>query len=333
MLLFDEPDAHLHPSLQRCLAKFLQEPRENPKQILLATHAPDLIEELPVESLVWIDRLETEGRRSDSVGKALVDLGAISAFQAAALAGACSILFFEDKDDREALSEILRRCGKTDLLSKSRLERLRGYGDADKLSGVTAILRELIKAKVAVAAILDADYTTTTSEGSATVDGSALIIRLPCKELENLLLLSPRTIAAAAREEAEKRGDYLGTPVPSPSEEEIARRIDELTLAKDIEDQARGHWIHRWSRENNVNLNNAGELARGGKLFTEHWKDAEWRRRFCPGKVVLKLLKEWLQKEYSLSFGVRTLFRNYEPDERIRGLFDKLEAHVKEHLG
>jgi len=55
VLLLDEPDAHLHPSLQRRLASFLQEPREKPNQILLATHTPDFIEELPVESLVWID--------------------------------------------------------------------------------------------------------------------------------------------------------------------------------------------------------------------------------------------------------------------------------------
>ncbi len=75
LLLIDEPDAHLHSSLQRAVARMLIDfVAEAGVQIITATHAPDFIAEVPVDSLLWIDRADREARRISDLGKALADL-------------------------------------------------------------------------------------------------------------------------------------------------------------------------------------------------------------------------------------------------------------------
>lgn len=75
ILLFDEPDAHLHSSVQRRLAHFLCDQASDTRQVIMTTHAPDIIEEVPIESLVWVDKNAQNGKRCDDVCKVLVDLG------------------------------------------------------------------------------------------------------------------------------------------------------------------------------------------------------------------------------------------------------------------
>jgi len=57
------------------LADFSQ---EQGVQLVVATHAPDLISELPLESLVWIDRTRSEAGKTNSLAAFLSDLGALS---------------------------------------------------------------------------------------------------------------------------------------------------------------------------------------------------------------------------------------------------------------
>ena len=63
--------------------------------------------------------------------------------------------------------------------------------------------------------LLDADYTQADPSGSSEDVGGVLMIRLPCKELENLLLLSPETVANAASEEGDRRSQYTHAEVAS----------------------------------------------------------------------------------------------------------------------
>lgn len=56
VLLLDEPDAHLHASLQGTLIKELDDiSKKNNKQILLATHSPEVIKTFDYERIMYID--------------------------------------------------------------------------------------------------------------------------------------------------------------------------------------------------------------------------------------------------------------------------------------
>ncbi len=112
-LLLDEPDAHLHSSLQKDIARMLLNyAAENDVQIFAATHAPDFIAEVPVESLVWIDRAKTEGIACSGIGRFLIDLGAITKAEAIRAFGADKILFVEGSLDRGVLTQLIDCSGK-----------------------------------------------------------------------------------------------------------------------------------------------------------------------------------------------------------------------------
>ena len=332
ILLFDEPDSHLHSSLQRDVANFLCNACSGNRQIIIATHSPDFIEEVPGDSLVWIDRSDDRGRKCDEVGKALVDLGAIGHSNALAFVGVDTILFFENKPDRKAFVELLHRCGKGDLVGRARLQRLGGFGDAAHLPGVLRVIKELRSAKIAMAAILDADYTQVLPKGSTENCGGVLMIQLPCKELENLLLMSAETLANAAAEAGQKRSQHTGMEVPVPSTADVEAKIDEVTGLNDIKNAFKPHWVCKWARQMKIDLNDEGQLKRGNDDFEKRWSDPEWRRRCCPGKEVLKQLRRWLQDEYGLSVGLSLLFKHYNPDPDLVRLFDALESHVHDEL-
>jgi predicted ATPase len=329
MFLLDEPEAHLHPTVQRQLTSFLLDQAGEKRQILVATHAPDVIEEVPVDSLVWVDRKATEGRRCDSVGKALVDLGAISHSQAIQCLGADTILYFEGKPDRTIFSALMRRLGKEHLVNRCRLEVLGGFGDAANVAGAIRVLREALHTKVVAAVIRDADYTPDGPLPNPSVDGDFLIVQLPCKEIENLLLLSPDAIAEAARIAAEARALFSSEPGCSPTRDEVAEKIDEFTGASDVKQAVRPQWMARRlssSREGHVD---PGKFAVVEREFERQWAIAEWRRRHCPGKLVLRHIKRWLSAEpYHLSMRLEKFFETYEPDAELRQTFDTLDDFV-----
>ena len=59
-LVLDEPDVFLHPDLQRRLIHILD---DLGPQIVLATHAPEVIAEAPEDSIILVDRSRRNSRR------------------------------------------------------------------------------------------------------------------------------------------------------------------------------------------------------------------------------------------------------------------------------
>ncbi len=158
LLLFDEPDAHLHSSLQRQVAKMLAERSGLDKQIVISTHAPDVIDEVPIDSLRWIQRDRATGERCDHVGKTLVSLGAISHTQAMQYLGADIVICVEDKTDRNVMSELLSRCGKPDLIMRARFALIKGFGDIQCLPDAVRVLKAILPRDVPVVAIRGLDH-------------------------------------------------------------------------------------------------------------------------------------------------------------------------------
>ena len=73
VLLLDEPDAHLHPTLQGHLIHRLSRlARENRKQVLLATHSTTILTETKVERIF---RMEDRGYLKDERGRVSLFVG------------------------------------------------------------------------------------------------------------------------------------------------------------------------------------------------------------------------------------------------------------------
>lgn len=115
VVLLDEPDAHLHTSLQVQLASFLQELGAGlGTQIILATHSRDLISQAPMESIIPVDTLQRHLRPMQNIEHLLREyqrLGPISNIDLALLYQTKRCLFVEGPSDLQLLPLIAAQLG------------------------------------------------------------------------------------------------------------------------------------------------------------------------------------------------------------------------------
>ncbi|MBN2025124.1 MAG: AAA family ATPase [Pirellulales bacterium] len=323
ILLLDEPDSHLHSSVQRELAGFLESQASDTRQIIVATHAPDMIDAFPLESLLWIDRSKTEARRCDDVAKTMVELGAMSHAQAIELVKADCLLFFEARPDRKVFESLIKQCGFDILLRSTQVAELKGCGNTKHLSAFATIASELADGRrIRIAAIRDNDFEAPEEEKDP--HDAVLIVKLPCKEIENLLLLQPKSLADAAKNAAELRRESTHEECSAPTCEEIERMIDEVSSLEEIKEKVQCNWVaNRLGR-----TRDGGELKKWQKEFKTRWTDAAFRRRYGPGKAILAGVKKRLQDERKISLPAP--FRFYQPDAELMEIFQKISDHFHE---
>jgi predicted ATP-dependent endonuclease of OLD family len=322
IMLLDEPDSHLHSSVQKQVAEFLISSASKNRQIIVSTHAPDMIEEFPLEALFWIDRRKNAASPADSVSETLVALGVANHRQAFHLLDAKAHLYFENKPDQRILSRLSQRCGLDGLLKSARAIRLRGAGDAKHLPTFARLVESHFKKRIPMAAILDADYEV---NGDPTTDGLLLTARLPCKELENLLLLQPKAIFDRLVKAAELAGRSLDLTLNA-----LDSLIDSETLLNNITDTVRLNWISKRCPPDR--RPDAGELRKLEEDFERTWADPQFRRRFCPGKQVLTNIKRKIQEATGLSFTNDSAFDFYEPPDDVRRVLDAVDDHIQKLL-
>jgi hypothetical protein len=290
-----------------------------------------VIDEVPIDSLIWVDRKLHAGERCEDVGRTLADLGAISHSQALRFLGTDTIVWFEGGIDRRVFTALMRRLGMDSLLARCRLEILGGHGDSSHLAGSLRLLKKLRPMRARLVMFKDADYAGFDETRPPETEGDVMTLRLPCKELENLLLLNPDAIANAAQAEAERRAAFTGKPPRWPSTDEVEAEIVRLTQAPDLMNQVRVQWMTQNLSFTTGGTLDPGQFKRAEDNFQGLWKGSQWRRRWCPGKRVLADVREWLQgAPFGLTLGIDAMFVAYEPTPELRRLFDALERFVNE---
>ncbi len=320
-LLLDEPDAHLHGSLQRNIAQMLLDHADDTGvQIFVASHAPDFIAELPIESLTWVDRASNEGRSCDAVGRFLADLGAISKADAVRAWGVDKILFIEGSLDRNVMDQFVTLCSKTNPHIKNPFadsctivaKLPNGKGDRIHLLAFQQLLRVTFKVDVKIGCIVDKDYDFSSDNPPADITESGpLLVTLGRKEIENYLL-DANIVAKATTALAKQRAKHVGLKSVPPTHEAIEKKIVEIFNDPEIKDVVKYHLLPKFRRNLDRALDDSTKEKQGEKWFQERWSDPDWRIRNCPGKGVLAKLKAWCRNEYSLSLTSRVLIEAFE---------------------
>jgi len=330
-LLFDEPDAHLHGSLQKAVGRMLLDfAEENDVQILVASHAPDFITEVPVESLVWIDRTESEARRSDELGRLLADLGALSKADAIRACGADKILFVEGSLDHSLLRELFELSGNRNPFSDPQVIVARlpgGKGDTAHLGMFRQLLREALRLEVAVACITDRDFELPEADEDKAGAGHVLVLALGRKEAENFLL-EPRVLAAALHTVAEKRRQQTGHEVEVPTPEQLQSELERIMNQPEVRNTIKYQMVPRHGNSLGPSLDPSTKLQRSEQWFEEHWEDPSWRIKNCPGKRVLAEVRRWCQATFKVTLTKGELIKaiNDCPDN-IKQVAQQLERH------
>ena len=275
-LLCDEPDSHLHPSLQRTISRMLLDfCLEEGRQVLLATHAPDFIAEVPVESLVWVDRAEKAGRTCSQIGQVLVDLGAMSKADALRVHGADKILFVEGDLDKAVLRHLFDLAGVWNPFTDNDVivaALPSGKGDAAHLRAFGELLRATLSLDVVTACLTDNDYDFPLMQDADKAGTSPLLLRLPCKEVENCLLdadaVTGALQAAAARKELQ-----TGKPTPLPDVGTIHAKTASLVGADGIRDLIRCQVIPRYRDDLDRELDASTRERQADEWFQRKWVD------------------------------------------------------------
>lgn len=116
VLLFDEPDAHLHPSLQtQLVARLTALAGTFEKQVLLATHSTEIIKEAPAETLLEVrsgGTFKYLGEDEQKVGL-LVGIGSAYAPRIDGARSTKRIFFYEGSTDLAVLKAITTTMGYT----------------------------------------------------------------------------------------------------------------------------------------------------------------------------------------------------------------------------
>jgi hypothetical protein len=239
------------------------------------------------------------------------------------------LLFVEGKTDKTAYERLFEKCGYGALLKRVRFEESDGYGMIEKLIAAATVLRNVADRRIRIAAIRDSDYSESGSSGEFTESGGVLILRLPCKELENLLLLSVETIYAACKAQTEeKKTRYPDKLYKELDRATLSKKIDEISGNEENKEKMRMQWIGAKLHKHASKGDMPGLLIRYNTEYDEIWKKSEWRLRHSSGKYVLKKLREWLTTEYNVSISTTAIMKRYEPTHEFGEAFRAFVAAI-----
>lgn len=159
VLVLDEPDVFLHPDLQRRLVMMLDD-RE--AQIILATHASEILTEASRDAVVWVDRTRRASRRAkDSATLTQLNQTLGSGFNLGmARALRSRVALFVEGDDIKMLRNIARAVGAMHVRGERGLAviPLGGFTNWHQVEPFAWLSRDLLGDAVEIFVVLDRDY-------------------------------------------------------------------------------------------------------------------------------------------------------------------------------
>jgi predicted ATPase len=281
-LVLDEPDVFLHPDMQRRLVHLLE---STDQQVIMATHAPEVLNEARRNSVIWVDRTRKTARRAPDealLAKINDTLGSGFDLRVARAMRARMALFVEGQDMR-LLRNIARTIGANRLAAEDRVAiiQLQGFSNWYHVEPFSWLSRELLGEAVRIFLILDRDYRT-----PATVD--ALLERLrevgidghvwERKELESYLII-PSALA---------RLSGAGLDVITELLDEACEAQRVTVMARFLEERQR---VERSAERHAVTI-----TEKYLPVFDRAWRDRQTRLSISNPKELLHYLNNKLPK-------------------------------------
>ncbi len=330
MILLDEPDVHLHGTLQKALLQELHRLVEAGKQVLFATHSRDLINGVSPEHIL---SLEDDGATRLRVGFDVYDvldrLGSVDLTQLPVIQAYQRVLIVEDRADFELLSvfcskslgssvwqQVARRlavCFAKGNPYKQQVERLR-----EQLQQMIALRGRTLE----VFAVADRDYYP---------DLPQLLRQLPSShikwhvwhraEIENYLLC-PTAIVRLLRGDS-RRGVL----------EEVPLLEQYNRLLEDSRDSAHDHLVEAFGEYRRLLEEKWDPVTisrRAREYLKEHW-ETDKLALVDAKEVVLPGMKRWLQENELGQFSNRSLGESLLPEdlpEEVHSLARELAEFV-----
>lgn len=330
-ILLDEPDAHLHGTLQSALLKELELLVEEGKQVLFATHSRDLISRVDPQNVISLEKGEARPLAVEfDVYDTLDRLGSIEPTQLPVIQAFQRVLIVEDQVDWTLLSLFCAKCLGSPVWQRVERRLAVCYAKGNPYKQQIARLREQLQQVISLPGqtleafvVSDRDYYPDLEQLGGQLPGEHLRWHVwERAEIENYLLC-PGAIMRLL----------------SAGKDELA--LEESALADQFErllnesyDSANDHLVEAFSeyrrrREEKWDAATMSRMAR--EYLKENWDDN--KAALADAKaLVLPRIKRWLQQQQLGQFSNKSLAEALLPEELPEEVH-KLAAELAEFAG
>ena len=311
VLLLDEPDAHLHASQQSVIVDLmLDAAASTQRQVIIASHSPEVIRRVPAECLRWIDRRSETANGGYELSRIMESLGVTAEMYIPRSSLPDVMVYVEGVDDSPIIESLISWCrkhAKAQLPTTLVVPHRDGRFPGPTLQGIVRFTRGL-RNGISVVGVRDLDwYYCELPAADALIESGDgwKLVTLPCKELENLFCES--WVLFRAYDEA----------IP---EAELRRIVDEESQSQELLDE----WCYQVRprlRDRLPNSMDPSTRERTAETTFTDWKgDANLRRRLVSGKSLLRKVRHRIRQEYRKSFFPTRVF------EQLNALTPPLET-------
>jgi energy-coupling factor transporter ATP-binding protein EcfA2 len=316
IVLLDEPDAHLHSSLQKVVIEILDElSREEGFQVVLATHSKEIINFVDPTRLILIESGTTRAAPvSDEVTPMAIlkSLGAIDNVDAFALVKNRCCLFVEGLSDSTVLGRFAAILGIRSFTGDNRVVTV-PVGGADRFEHVQQldVFENLLGSSIASLEVRDRDGMSDENR-DRTVSSSSRPLHVWELDCIESYLLKSTVIVRVINEISAERGVDLEVTDLEIQEllSEAAHELEEPTEVRLSQRYADDIW--RLDKER-VDISVAIVAARS--VMTELWPDPEKRLRLVSGKRLLGSVRALIQERFKVNFGNERLAEEFAAHE------------------
>ncbi len=293
VVLLDEPDAHLHASQQAVILDLMLDvAASTDRQVIIASHSPEIITRVPSECIRWVDRQNAEAQGGFDVGQMLEQMGVSADIYLPRMQLPDVLVYVEGVDDRPVIEAVINWCrnhSEQPLPSTLVIPHRDGRFEGSTLKGIVRLARE-IRGGVRVVGIRDRDWyydQLPSSEAEIDTGEGWSLLTLPCKELENLFC-DPAILFQA----------YEG----AISVDELQAMIDEESNTAELLKQ----WCYavrpRIRERLDKSLDASTREKRADEMFEEWKADNSIRARLVSGKGLLRRIRHRIRSEDGRQF-------------------------------
>jgi len=313
ILVVDEPEIYLHPDLQHKLFQIL---KGTEKQIILATHSAEIINEAEHDDVIVINKNRRNAIRIadvDGLQEALFSIGSGQNVHLTRLSRGKKLLFLEGQDFR-IIRRFAAQLGFSELANDLDITvvPIGGFSQHQRIQNTAWTFEKVLKADIAISAVLDRDYRCQEEIEELVREARTTTPHfhvLAGKEIENYLIVPSAILRAITERLKEQKSDRSFSH--DELESLISSIVDEtksLVLSQQISNRMR-YFYHRTSKDP------ATVASEAISLVDKEWRSRSSRLLVAPGKQILAGINTQLQKMLGISITAAQIIRNLKTDE------------------
>jgi len=313
-LILDEPDIYLHSDMQRKLINICKK-RSN--QVIIATHAVDIIEEGDPEDIISIDKNSNAAIRLSSIDEVqtcITQMGSFMNLKLVHFIRGKSCLFVEGEDFKHlkvfAKNLEFETFTREDGFSVIPLE---GFSNWDRLLYIDWLFKNTFGERIKCYVILDRDYYTGEKIDEIIDNLQQKSVKVHVwerKEIENYAI-NEDALYRMFKDKFRTRNKSGRMPLLKAN---FKNKM--ISIFENLKNDARSQIIAQAiNTRSDKSIHESTIISEVSSEFENNWKNVEFRRNVIGGKDFFAQLNTWLNKQYHVTIPFRYAIRSLRPDE------------------